>query len=92
MTRSNRPWLRVVKDQPTPGQLRQMFPQLPWSSLDPVAQIPGNGATGLHPSGDPRWELRGSARTRATFAQPHPADFTGGLPQPPEYPEDTGRP
>jgi len=25
-----------------------------------------------------RWELRGGRRTRATFAEPHPADFTGG--------------
>lgn len=39
-----------------------------------------------------RWTLRGQPRTRATFSQPHPADFPGGLPQPPEYPEDTGRP
>lgn len=35
---------------------------------------------------DPRWELRGQPRTRATFAAPHPADFRGGLPQPQEYP------
>ena len=25
-----------------------------------------------------RWELRGGRRTRATFAEAHPADFTGG--------------
>lgn len=25
-----------------------------------------------------RWELRGGRRTRATFAEPHPDDFTGG--------------
>lgn len=25
-----------------------------------------------------RWELRGQPRTRETFAQPHPGDYTGG--------------
>lgn len=34
---------------------------------------------------DPRWELRGQPRTRETFAHPHPGDFPGGLPIPPEY-------
>ncbi len=37
--------------------------------------------------GDPRWELRGQPRTRATFADPHPGDFPGGLPLPAEYPD-----
>jgi hypothetical protein len=32
------------------------------------------------------WELRGEQRTRETFAQPHPADFPGGLDLPREYP------
>lgn len=88
MTRSNRPWLRIVKDQPTPGQLRQMFPQLPWSDLG-EREATSSFAPTIEAV---RWELRGEPRTRATFSQPHPADFPGGLPQPPEYPEDTGRP
>lgn len=32
------------------------------------------------------WNVRGEPRTRATFAAPHPADFPGGLPVPPECP------
>lgn len=32
------------------------------------------------------WNVRGEPRTRATFSQPHPADFPGGLPIPPECP------
>jgi hypothetical protein len=33
-----------------------------------------------------RWTVRGQPRTRATFADPHPDDFPGGLPLPGEYP------
>ena len=33
-----------------------------------------------------RWSLRGEPRTRATFADPHPRDFPGGMPIPREYP------
>lgn len=45
----------------------------------------------LHPPGFlareiERWNVRGEPRTRATFSQPHPADFPGGLPIPPECP------
>ena len=32
------------------------------------------------------WNVRGEPRTRATFGQPHPGDFPGGLPIPPECP------
>ncbi len=35
-------------------------------------------------AGDPMWELRGEPRTRATFSDPHPDDFPGGLPLPAE--------
>lgn len=42
--------------------------------------------------GDPRWELRGEPRTRATFGQPHPDDFPGGLPLPGEFPRLSGNP
>lgn len=90
---SSRPrWLRIVKDQPTPGQLRQMFPSLPWSSLEDAPGSRLSNGPGVPDFERTRWELRGEPRTRATFAAPHPADFPGGLPDPPEYPEDTGRP
>lgn len=75
-------WLRVVRDQPTPGQLRQMFPQLPWSDLT-IPDASGQFLT----HEETRWSLRGEPRTRATFHLPHPADFPGGLPKPPEYPD-----
>jgi len=32
------------------------------------------------------WSLRGSLRSRASFALPHPDDFKGGLPRPQEFP------
>jgi len=32
------------------------------------------------------WNVRGEPRTRDTFGQPHPLDFPGGLPIPPECP------
>jgi hypothetical protein len=40
------------------------------------------------PGGVPeaRWSLRGEPRSRQRFADPHPADFTGGLARPGEYP------
>lgn len=33
-----------------------------------------------------RWSVRGEPRTRARFADPHPRDFPGGLPIPPDCP------
>jgi len=33
-----------------------------------------------------RWNVRGEPRTKGTFANPHPLDFRGGLPVPPECP------
>jgi len=32
------------------------------------------------------WNVRGEPRARDTFGQPHPLDFPGGLPIPPECP------
>lgn len=32
------------------------------------------------------WSVRGEPRTRGHFAGPHPGDFPGGLPLPPDYP------
>jgi hypothetical protein len=32
------------------------------------------------------WSVRGEPRTRETFSAPHPLDFPGGLPIPPECP------
>lgn len=33
-----------------------------------------------------RWNVRGTPRSRETFGLPHPGDFPGGLPIPPECP------
>ena len=33
-----------------------------------------------------RWSVRGEPRSRQRFADPHPGDFRGGLPEPGEYP------
>jgi len=33
-----------------------------------------------------RWSVRGDLRRREEFGRPHPADFPGGLPLPPECP------
>jgi hypothetical protein len=33
-----------------------------------------------------RWMVRGEPRRREEFGFPHPGDFPGGLPLPPEYP------
>lgn len=38
------------------------------------------------------WSVRGEARTRATFSAPHPLDFPGGLPIPPECPTSPAAP
>lgn len=35
---------------------------------------------------DPMWSVRGEPRSREHFADPHPGDFPGGLPLPPETP------
>lgn len=32
------------------------------------------------------WNVRGEPRTRRTFSAPHPLDFPGGLPIPPDCP------
>jgi len=42
-----------------------------WAGLPP--RLPGNHMT-LEQLNQLRWTLRGQARTRATFADPHPAD------------------
>ena len=63
----------------SPWMRRYMFPSLPWSPWQPEAER-------LATPEEVRWTLRGEPRTRRAFAMPHPADFPGGLPDPPEYP------
>jgi hypothetical protein len=55
-------------------------------AIDLAADL-ASEAPPIDPAPDPVWELRGEPRTRATFGQPHPADFPGGLPLPGECPE-----
>jgi hypothetical protein len=55
-----------------------------WPQLKP--EKPADNMPRNIPGYDPRWSVRGEPRTRATFGQPHPADFPGGLPLPREYP------
>ena len=62
----------------SPWLLRYMYPQLnlplPKKNAIPVTQE------------EITWSVRGEPRTRATFGDPHPGDFPGGLPLPPECP------
>jgi hypothetical protein len=63
----------------SPWLLRYMFPQL---GLLPPRRQAGPRVT----QQQIMWSVRGEPRTRQTFADPHPLDYPGGLPQPAEYP------
>lgn len=64
----------------SPALRRYMWPGLPWNrgQRDPATPPPTPEQQ--------RWTVRDEPRTRAEFAAPHPGDFPGGLPTPPEYP------
>jgi hypothetical protein len=62
----------------SPWLLRYKFPQL---------RLPLPRSTALRLSqAEVTWSVRGEPRTRETFGRPHPDDFPGGLPLPPEFP------
>lgn len=70
---------RFGRQPRSPYLLRYMFPGL----LPPVREPAAPELTGEQV----RWSVRGEPRTRATFGQPHPGDFPGGLPLPGDYPD-----
>jgi len=78
-TTTGSPQTASARERRSPWLLRYMFPQLP-------LPLPRTATPEKLTEEQTRWSVRGETRTRATFADPHPDDFQGGLPIPQEYP------